>query len=102
MNKALRGVGNAETQRTYNTAHNVFDFAFGKILQSTHVLRFLIEDASCLGQENLTAAAGGNYQLGAEIVFQSTQLLAEGRLSDMYVISRTGKTTGFDNCQKFL
>ena len=60
----------------------------------------MIEDASCFGQENLTAAAGGNYQLGAEIVFQSTQLLAEGRLSDMYVISRTGKTTGFDNCQK--
>ena len=60
----------------------------------------MIEDASCFGQENLTAAAGGNYKLGAEIVFQGTQLLAEGRLSDVYVISRTGKTAGFDNCQK--
>ena len=60
----------------------------------------MIEDASCFGQENLTAAAGGNYQLGAEIVFQSTQLLAEGRLSNMHVISRTGKATGFNNCQK--
>ena len=101
MNKALRELAMLK-RSTYNTAHDVFDFAFGKILQSAHVLCFLIEDASCFGQENLTAAAGGNYQLGAEIVFQGTQLLAEGRLSDVYVSAAPVKLPASIIAKKFL
>ena len=94
------GVGNAEAQGADNTAHNAFNLAFGQVLEGAHVFCLLVKHASCLRKQYLPAAAGGDDELGAKIVFQGTQLLAQRRLGDVHVIGRTGKAAGLNDGQK--
>ena len=77
------GIGNREAQRPLAAVADISDLILGHIFQRADVFRFVVEDAACIGQDEVLAAACRDDELRAEIILQRLHLLRECRLRDV-------------------
>ena len=69
------GIGNREAQRPLAAVADISDLILGHIFQRADVFRFVVEDAACIGQDEVLAAACRDDELRAEIILQRLHLL---------------------------
>lgn len=69
------GIGNREAQRPLAAVADISYLILGHIFQRADVFRFVVEDAACIGQNEVLAAACRDDELRTEIIFQRLHLL---------------------------
>ena len=91
------GISDCEAQRPLAAVADIPDFILGHIFQRADVFCFVVEDAACIRQYEVLAAAGRDDQLCAEVIFQRLHLFRERRLRDVNVFGGSSHTARFDD-----